>query len=244
MLDQPDELLEREWLDAAPFDALFVMAAAALVNNGADMATAQIRSRGAGVCCLSRTTASLELSTITLLSSTARTRRAGSRRPAARWSRVPDVANDPVFDGTENQTVMLESGSSAVTSFPSVTPGGVAGVISAHYRIAGIHDQAAGVAIAGRLARRTAACGRSNNGDLSAEKVEQLLEALQTREPIAKAKGLLMASQRLSDAEAFATLVRVSPQQNVKLREVARWIVERHEARLGPGPDHVGGAAG
>jgi GAF domain-containing protein len=53
----------------------------------------------------------------------------------------------------------------------------------------------------------------------------QLERALQSRAPIEQAKGILMARHGYSDAEAFASLRRLSQQRNVKLREVALEVV-------------------
>lgn len=62
-------------------------------------------------------------------------------------------------------------------------------------------------------------------GDLERE-VGQLEEALRSRATIDQAKGVLMASMRCSPEEAFDLLVEQSNHQNVKLRDVARSIVD------------------
>lgn len=50
--------------------------------------------------------------------------------------------------------------------------------------------------------------------------------ALATRAVIERAKGKLMATEGCSDEEAFAIMVRASQRENVKLREIARRLVE------------------
>lgn len=61
---------------------------------------------------------------------------------------------------------------------------------------------------------------------------EGLKQALQARETIGLAKGLIMASSQCDADEAFAILVRASQRENVKLREVAARIVEDRRHRL------------
>lgn len=54
-----------------------------------------------------------------------------------------------------------------------------------------------------------------------------LRQALTTRAVIEQAKGKLMATEGCTDDEAFAIMVRASQRQNVKLREIARRLVDR-----------------
>jgi GAF domain-containing protein len=68
----------------------------------------------------------------------------------------------------------------------------------------------------------------------NARKVENLERALQSRDVIATAKGMLMAQSGVGEDEAFDILRRASQRMNVKLRDVARRLVagdglaERH----------------
>jgi GAF domain-containing protein len=55
--------------------------------------------------------------------------------------------------------------------------------------------------------------------------IDQLNEAIKTREVIGEAKGILMAREGISEDEAFEMLVRVSQNTNTKLREIAQRIV-------------------
>jgi GAF domain-containing protein len=57
---------------------------------------------------------------------------------------------------------------------------------------------------------------------------EQLTEAMQTRDLIGQATGILMERQGIDAAAAFESLVRASQRENVKLRELARRIVGTH----------------
>lgn len=56
-----------------------------------------------------------------------------------------------------------------------------------------------------------------------------LHRALESRDLIGQAKGVLMERDRLTGQEAFARLVAVSNDRNIKLREVARQITETGE---------------
>jgi hypothetical protein len=55
--------------------------------------------------------------------------------------------------------------------------------------------------------------------------VDELRCALESRTVIAKAIGILMERHRLDDEQAFAYLVRLSQNQNVKLRLIAADVV-------------------
>ncbi|WP_345640481.1 GAF and ANTAR domain-containing protein [Streptomyces siamensis] len=55
---------------------------------------------------------------------------------------------------------------------------------------------------------------------------EQLTEAMRTRDLIGQATGILMERLDTDAAEAFDSLVRISQRENVKLRELARRIVD------------------
>ncbi|EFL33267.1 response regulator receiver/ANTAR domain-containing protein [Streptomyces viridochromogenes DSM 40736] len=57
---------------------------------------------------------------------------------------------------------------------------------------------------------------------------EQLTEAMHTRDLIGQATGILMERQGIDAAAAFESLVRASQRENVKLRDIARRIVDTH----------------
>jgi GAF domain-containing protein len=56
--------------------------------------------------------------------------------------------------------------------------------------------------------------------------IEHLERALETRDLIGMAKGVIMSNEKLTDAEAFALLVRASQNRNVKLRDLASEVVK------------------
>lgn len=58
------------------------------------------------------------------------------------------------------------------------------------------------------------------------ELADQLRKALESREVIGRATGILMERERLSGEEAFTRLRKVSQDANIKLREIAEKLVE------------------
>ena len=66
-----------------------------------------------------------------------------------------------------------------------------------------------------------------------AREVENLQEAVRTRQAVGRAVGIVMERYGLTEERAFAFLARVSQTRNVKLREVAAEIVADMEARAG-----------
>ena len=61
---------------------------------------------------------------------------------------------------------------------------------------------------------------------------EHLQSALATRDIIGQARGILMHRDNLTGLQAFAALTRASQETNVKLVNVARWLVNEHESKL------------
>jgi AmiR/NasT family two-component response regulator len=62
--------------------------------------------------------------------------------------------------------------------------------------------------------------------DAAIRLAEQLKKAVESREVIGEAKGILMAQEGVTDDEAFEMLKKLSQNQNVKLRDIAEKIVE------------------
>jgi len=71
------------------------------------------------------------------------------------------------------------------------------------------------------------------------EASEQLKEALVSRDVIGQAKGILMEREGIDDEAAFAMLRQASQTRNVKLRNIARSIVETTRGRA-PGASDEG----
>lgn len=62
------------------------------------------------------------------------------------------------------------------------------------------------------------------------QRADNLTEALQTRELIGQAQGILMERERITAEQAFDVLRRASQHINIKLREVAATLVETGES--------------
>lgn len=69
----------------------------------------------------------------------------------------------------------------------------------------------------------------------SATTREQLTEAMRTRDLIGQATGILMERQGIDAASAFESLVKASQRENVKLRDLARRVVDAHGTAAGRG---------
>ncbi|WP_107774961.1 GAF and ANTAR domain-containing protein [Nocardioides sediminis] len=67
-----------------------------------------------------------------------------------------------------------------------------------------------------------------------AREITQLREAVATRQLIGQAVGVAMERFELDEARAFGFLARLSQDNNVKLREVARRLLEESAARRTP----------
>ena len=65
----------------------------------------------------------------------------------------------------------------------------------------------------------------------------RLQDSMGIRAVIEQAKGILMAAQRCTADEAFDVLVAASQRENVKVRDIARRIVDRTSAGPDPEPD-------
>ncbi|GAB3991047.1 GAF and ANTAR domain-containing protein [Nocardioides marmoraquaticus] len=64
----------------------------------------------------------------------------------------------------------------------------------------------------------------------ASQKISQLERALDTRSIIGQAMGILMVTYRLDDKGAFDFLAKLSQTSNTRLAEVARRLVEHHNA--------------
>lgn len=62
---------------------------------------------------------------------------------------------------------------------------------------------------------------------VGAANVTQLRDALSGRDTIGQAKGILMHRENLTGEAAFQLLIKTSQNANIKLVELARWVVEQ-----------------
>lgn len=58
--------------------------------------------------------------------------------------------------------------------------------------------------------------------------------ALASRDTIGQAKGILMHRENLSSLQAFQLLLKTSQRANIKLIDIARFVVDQHESGLNP----------
>ena len=114
----------------------------------------------------------------------------------------------------------------AVSIFSDVTPGAL-NLYARYPRAFGVIDRARGLILAG-LAGGALSSAQSREDD--ERRSDNLQRALETRELIGQAKGILMERERVTAEEAFDILRRASQHLNIKLREVARSLVDTGEA--------------
>lgn len=58
--------------------------------------------------------------------------------------------------------------------------------------------------------------------------------ALASRDTIGQAKGILMHRENISNLQAFQLLLKTSQRTNIKLIDIARFVVDQHESTLNP----------
>jgi hypothetical protein len=147
--------------------------------------------------------------------------------------RVPDVRmSAEEYPGFV--AACLDHGVLSTLSLPMVNGGEAIGAMNLYARVVGgfaDDDEDVGGDLAGAAA---AVLGNVSAYWTAFELNQQLSEAMQTRAVIEQAKGMLMARTRgLGPDAAFAMLRAASQRENVKLRDIARRIVE-HQAGARP----------
>jgi GAF domain-containing protein len=123
----------------------------------------------------------------------------------------------------------LEHGARSSLSLPLVALDEPVGALNLYStRVAGF-DQAEGV---GRTFANQAAITMANAAALqrATELARHLSIALERRDVIGQAKGILMAQSGMSSEEAFNVLRRASQRSNRKLHELAEEMVQRHSS--------------
>ena len=110
-------------------------------------------------------------------------------------------------------------------SFP-LNNNGTAGALNIYSRTVHAFDDRA--IAAGRVFARQASIALHNaQTHIAARKLaEHLNVALQSRDMIGQAKGILMERENVSDEAAFEMLKTISQQANVKLRDVAKKLID------------------
>jgi GAF domain-containing protein len=111
----------------------------------------------------------------------------------------------------------------SIISFCLFLEGSTLGALNLYSRAAAFTDDSAAV---GSLFASQAAIALAG-----AERVEQLSEAVWTRDVIGQAKGILIERHRITGDQAFGMLVAASQHARIKLRDVAEYLVETGELR-------------
>lgn len=118
-----------------------------------------------------------------------------------------------------------EKGFRSNLSFP-LKENGFVGALNIYARTERAFDVAS-IAIGEIIARQADIALKNAHTYAAATKLaDNLNEAVQTRDMIGQAKGILMEREKISDEDAFGMLRTISQQQNIKLREVARLLIE------------------
>ena len=133
---------------------------------------------------------------------------------------APDLSSDPPWPTFA--AAALEKGFASVLSFQLRTNGsaGAVNLYGATPHCFSTNDQLVGSLFADQAA--VALAGARRAGDLN--------RALSSRDIIGRAKGILMERFRLDDAHAFSMLVESSQHTNMKLHDVASWLVGEAES--------------
>ena len=136
-----------------------------------------------------------------------------------RWPRFVKAATD--------------RGVHCLASFRLFTKGGDLGALTLYGPEPNVFDDDT-VLIGEILAQHAAVAMAGANAE------EHLRRAVASRDIIGQAKGLLMHREKVTALEAFAALVKASQDTNVKLVDVARFVVSRFEKGLDRGGQSSG----
>lgn len=134
--------------------------------------------------------------------------------------RVADLATDPRWIEFGHRAAA--EGVRSVLACALPLPRRQSGVLSLFSSYPAAFDTAAELVVPVFAARAAIALAH-------ADKVTNLERAVQSRQLIGQAVGILMERHRLSENEAFNTLVKASQETHVKLREIARRVSETGE---------------
>jgi transcriptional regulator with GAF, ATPase, and Fis domain len=149
--------------------------------------------------------------------------------PEARYFRIDDMTSErrwPIFAGQVEAIGVMSK-----IAFVLDSGGETLGALNLYARRANAfdsNDEAIGSMFANHAA---VALGNAQEHEASRRHVEQLEEALRSRDVIGQAKGILMAREGLDEDQAFDRLRQISQHLNVKLRDVATQIAGSPEGQ-------------
>lgn len=130
--------------------------------------------------------------------------------------RVSDMAAETRWPAFSPRA--LAAGAAGMLSFQLYVEDDDLGALNLFSRVAGAFDDES--EHVGRMFAAHAAIAFS-----AARKQSVLARSIETRDLIGQAKGILMERHKVTADQAFALLVRVSQQQNIKLRDIADQLV-------------------
>ena len=134
---------------------------------------------------------------------------------------VPDCAGHwPEFTAAA-----AEAGVRAVLAVPLVANGRPLGALNLYSKTAVSYDEAAEETAALFTEQAAVACANAEVYWRTYSLTEHLREALESRDVIGQAKGILMVRRGCTADAAFEALRKVSQQRNIKLRVVAERVV-------------------
>lgn len=135
--------------------------------------------------------------------------------------RVPDMANEQRWLNFAPRAAQAGAGGSML-SFQLYVQGDNLGALNLYgHRPNAFDDESEHV---GLLFASHAAVAFAD-----AQKIEQLNRAVDSRDLIGQAKGILMERYKINADQAFTVLVRVSQQNNRKLRDLAQELASKRE---------------
>jgi GAF domain-containing protein len=126
---------------------------------------------------------------------------------------------------------VVEMGMMSLVSVPLAVRGEPFGVVKVYSIYAGAYDDRH-TRVLSKFAHQAAIVLSNVRAYTDAQQLsDQLREALETREMIGQATGVIMEREGLDKEAAFATLRRTSQDSNVKLKDIARQVVQSAHRR-------------
>ena len=131
--------------------------------------------------------------------------------------RIPDTTHEDRWPNWAPKAAAM--GVNSVLSVRLSTPSGVVGSLNLYSKTLGGYDREAVLTAHIYASHASSAIALTS-------KVQGLQTALQTRHTIGLAQGMLMLRYGLNEDAAFQVLRRLSSHKNVKLRDVARQVID------------------
>lgn len=142
---------------------------------------------------------------------------------------APDLADEPRWPQWAPAATGLEVGAVVSTALiPSEPTGRSIGALNVYSRAPGGLDEADRDVLLLLATHASLAVAVTDAVTRSRLQATHLEKAIDSRDVIGQAKGIIMARRGVSAEEAFDVLRRTSQDLNVKLAELARTLTERH----------------